>query len=181
MNNLLMEQIARHILANLGVLPVSFIDYQKIQSLTTKDFLLNQKLMFKNADGDVIKNSVYGCQITIEQKELKILVGDCSQDKDVPEFCVVSQLTGYPGYGLYMVCDPNLDSEALIAVTVNDKDWMPCTTFLQATFLAAMEQLKDLGLGWVKCTNYQKHYDILLSMIKFHTVYCEAQDEGQEV
>jgi hypothetical protein len=180
MNRQLTEQIARHILANLGVISVSFMDYEKSQSLHTKDFLLEQKLLFKNEQDQIIKNPIYGCQITVEQKQFKILLGDCSQDKNVPEFCLVVQLTGLPAYGLYMVCDPSLDSEAVIAVSINDKDWMPCSTFLQATFLAAMEQLKDTGLGWVKCTNYQKHYEMLSSLIKFHTAYWEVENEGQE-
>jgi len=180
MNQILTEQIARHILANLGVLPASFVDYQKSQSLTTKDFLLNQKILFKNENGDIVKNPVYGCQVTIEQRNFTILVGDCSQEQNVPEFCVVVQFAGNPGYGLYMVCDPELDSESLIAVTVDEKNWMPCSTFLQATFLAAMEQLKDLGLSWGKCIDYQKQYDMLLSMVKFHVAYSEVRDEGQE-
>lgn len=181
MNTVLMENITQHILANLGVLPLSFIDMKHTQSLMDKEFLLNQKLAFKNEDGKFIYNNIYGCQVIVGQKEFKILLGDCSQDKATPEFCVVVQLTGNPAYGLYLVCDPSLDNEALIAVSVNDKEWMPCNTFLQATFLAAMEQLKDLGLGWIKCNNYRQHYDILLSMIKFHTAYYEVKNEGQEV
>lgn len=180
MNQMLTEQIARHILTNLGVIPSSSFDSDKSRSLTTQDFLLNQKILFKNEKGDVVKNSVYGCQVFIEQRAFTILVGDCSQEENIPEFCVAVQFTGNPGYGLYMICDPNLDGEALIAVTVDEKNWMPCTTFLQATFLAAMEQLKDLGLSWEKCTNYQKNYEMLLSMVNFHAIYWEAQNAGQE-
>jgi hypothetical protein len=180
MNPVLMEHIARHVLVNFGVVPSSFIDYTHSSSLSSKEFVLEQKLLFKNESGDVVKNDIYGCQVSVEQKEFKILLGDCSQDPSVPEFCLTVQFTDNPTYGLYLVCDPSVDSEALIAVTVNDKDWMPCSTFLQATFLAAMEQLKDIGLGWSKCTNYQKSYETLLTMINFHTAYSEVEDEGQE-
>jgi hypothetical protein len=178
MNRALTEQIARHILINFGVLPSNFTHPKQIRSLASKEFLLEQKLLFKNEAGEMTKNSIYGCQVKIDQKEFKILLGDCSQEKDVPEFCLVVQLTGSPAYGLYMICDPELDSESLIAVTINDKNWMPCDTFLQATFLAAMEQLKDIGLGWSKCTNYQKQYELLLSMIKFHVAVNEMEDEA---
>jgi hypothetical protein len=181
MNEQLTEQIARHILASLGVLPVSFIDYDTSRSLNTKDFLLQQRLLFKNEKQQVVKNAIYGCQMIVGQKQFKIVLGDCSQEEGVPEFCLIAQLTGLPAYGLYMICDPSLDSEAIIAASVNDKDWMPCSTFLQATFLAAMEQLKDTGLGWVKCTDYQKHYQMLLSLIQFHTAYYEVKNEGQEI
>lgn len=178
MNKVLMEQITRHILASLGVIPSSFIDYNKSRALVTKEFLLDQKLVFKNEGGDLVKNPIYGCQVAIEKKDFKILLGDCSQDKNTPEYCLVTKLTDNPAYGLYLVNEESMDSEALIAVTINDKDWMPCTTFLQATFLAAMEQLKDIGMGWNKCTNYQSHYNMLLSMINFHTAYSGDGNEG---
>lgn len=175
MNKILMEHIARHILSGLGVVSSTF---SHSQTMISKEFLLDQKLLFKNESGDAVKNPIYGCQINIEQKEFKILLGVCSQDNKIPEYCLVIQFTGNPGYGLYMVCDSSVESEALIAVTINEKDWMPCSTFLQATFLAAMEQLRDVGLGWNKCTNYQKQYEMLLSMVKFHAAYCEVEDEG---
>src|ERR1700677_2657112 len=130
MNQVLMEQIVSHIFVNLGVMPSSSFDELKSFSLITKEFLLKQKILFKNDDGNIVKNPVYGCQASIQQKDFIILVADCSQDKETPEFCVVSQLTGYPTYGLYMVCNPNLDSEALLAVSVDDGNWMPCSTFL---------------------------------------------------
>jgi hypothetical protein len=177
-NQALTEQIARHILANLGVIPAPFINSNHIRSLASKEFVLTPRLIFKGGDDSFVKNYVYGCQVSIDQKEFKIMLGDCSQDKQIPEYCLVIQLTGQPAYGLYLICDPEVDNEALITVSVNDKDWMPCTTFLQATFLAAMEQLKDIGLGWSKCTNYQKHYEMLLSMIKFHNSFYEAEHEG---
>jgi hypothetical protein len=180
MNVILMEHIVRHILSNFGVVPSSFIDYTQTRSLHSKEFMLEQKLLFRGESGDIIRNPVYGCQVAVDQKEFKILLGDCSQDSEIPEFCLIVQFTDNPSYGVYLVCDPSVDSEALIAVSINEKDWMPCNTFLQATFLAAMEQLKDIGLGWSKCTDYQKNYETLLTMINFHNAYCEVDNEGQE-
>jgi hypothetical protein len=177
MNKPLMEEIAKHILAGIGVLPANHIDNNQIKSLMSKDFLLDNKIVFKADDGNYIKNSVYGCQINIEQKDFRILLGDCTQDKNIPEFCLLIQLDSSPAYGLYLVCDPSIDSEVLIAATVNNQHWIPCSTFLQATFLVAMERLKDLGLVWSKCTNYKQHYELMVSLITFHTAYQE-QYEG---
>lgn len=180
MNPVLMEHIVRHVLSNFGVVPSVFIDYDHTRSLNSKDFMLEQKLLFRSDDGNIIKNPIYGCQVEVEQKQFKILLGDCSQDPETPEFCLIVQFTDNPSYGLYLVCDPSVDGESLLTVSVNDRDWMPCNTFLQATFLAAMEQLKDIGLGWGKCTDYQKSYETLLTMINFHTAYYEVEHEGQE-
>ena len=174
MNQALTEQIAKHILTGLGVIP----SHNVHQSLIDKEFLLEQKLHFKNEGASIVKNSIYACQITIDQKDFKIILGDCSQEKGFPEYCLVIQFKGNPAYGLYFILESHdSDGEALIAVSVNDKDWMPCNTFLQATFLSAMEQLKDLGIGWIKCSNYKKEYDMLLSMINFHSAY-EVENEG---
>lgn len=180
MNHPLTEEIVKHIFAGLGIIPSLLLNPTTTHSLISKDFLLDRKLMFSGDGTGIVQNNLYGCQILIEGKEFKILLGDCTQDKEIPEFVVLAQLSGNPVYGLYLVCNPEVDSEAMIAVSVNEQNWMPCSVFLQATFLAAMEHLKDTNLGWGKCTNYQRHYELLLSVVNFHQVYCEAEYEGQE-
>ncbi len=76
--------------------------------------------------------------------------------------------------------DEEIDSEALIAVSSDKKHWMPCSTYLQATFLAGMEQVRDSGFAWTKCSEYKEQYQQLLSFIKFHHNFYEVTDEGQE-
>lgn len=174
MNKALMEQITKHIMMGFGVIPS--LDEQHFRSIIDKEFLLPHKLIFKSEEGLVVNNKVYGAQLNIGEKEFKIMLGDCSQDKNIPEYCLVIKLTGNPAYGAYMVCAPDLESESLLAVTINDKDWLPCDTFLQATFLAAMEQLKDIGFSWSKCTNAQKHYELMVSMIQFHANYEDVNE-----
>lgn len=178
MNIPLTEQITVHIFAGLGL--VSIPSIQHVQSIVDKKFKLQDKKINFSSGSQQIQRSVYAAQIKLSNKEFKIMVGDCSQDSETPEFCAVVQLTGLPAYGLYMICDPDADPEALIAVSMNNKDWMPCTTFLQATLLAAMEHLHDVGMGWGKPTQYQEMYDTLLTMIKFHSDYYEESNEGQE-
>lgn len=182
MNPILMENIVEHIFANLGLIAVPYIDHRHTRSLINKEYRLLDKQLTFGIDTDTVHRPVYACQVTLANKTFKVMVGDCSQDSKSPEYCVVIQLTDMPAYGMYLVCSHELDKEALIAVTINDKDWMPCSTFLQATCLAAMEQLRDIGMGWSKCVNYNKHYDTLLSMIQFHNSYYEeVTNEGQEI
>lgn len=179
MDLVLMEHIVRHIYEGLGLLPAVYLDPFRTQSLATKDFKLHdKKLVFQDGDR-VLHRPIYACQISLGGKDFKIMAGDCSQG-DVPEFCVVIQLTDMPAYGMYLICDPTLDREALIAVSLDNQHWMPCSTFLQATLLAAMEQLKDVAIGWIKCTKYQNQYEQLLSMINFHISYYEVERAGQE-
>lgn len=184
MNQKLTEEIAYHVIANLGALPSSFVDQDQTRSLLNKEFLLLQKLTFETADGETLRRNVYGCQIAVtSSKELKLLIADCSQEKDIPEFCLLIQLKDAPAFGVYFLIDQTLDfpeKEALIAVNTDKKHWIPCTTYLQATFLAGMEQLRDMNFGWGKCQAHQELYEQLLSFIKFHNTYYGVTDEREE-
>ena len=183
MNYELMENIIRHVMAKLVIIPSSFIDIDidKSKSLLSKDFLLKEKLTFEGDNG-AISNNIWGCQISSQQQEIKILVGDCSIDEK--EYCLLVQLKDAPAYGLYIVNNYTkhtpFDSEPMIAVSINNKDWMECSTYLQATFLAGMEQIKDLGLSWNKCSNYSEHYKLMLDFIKFHNEFYEDFYARQE-
>jgi hypothetical protein len=185
MNQQLTEQIAYHVLANLGALPAPFINKETTKSLLDKQFMLPERITFE-VDGETVKKNIFGCQVTVaDGKDFKMLIIDCTQEKELPEFCLLINLKDAPCYGVYFVysglVDEAVDSEALIAVSTDKQHWMPCSTYLQATFLAGMEQIRDIPMGWAKCANYQEQYQQLLSFIKFHHNYYEATDEGQEV
>ncbi len=171
MNTRLLEQIVRNILENFKVIPSEFVSDEKTKSLMTNEFLLKDTLSFE-VDGVNRTNKIWGCQIFYSESEFKILLGDCSQEDDIPEFCLIFQLKGTPAYGVYLVyndlVDKEVPSDPLIACSLNETDWLECNTYLQATFLAGMENLKELGLAWKKCTNYRTQFEMMKSFIKFH-------------
>jgi hypothetical protein len=181
MNRNLTEQIALHVLANLGVVSANFVNKEATQSIINKSYLLPEKISFED-NGQIVRKNIYGCQVSIaDSKELRLLLADCTQDKEFPEFALLVQLKDAPAFGIYMIIsNDQMDSEVLIAVSADKQNWMPCSVYLQATFLAGMEQLRDVGFGWTKATNYSEHHQQLLSFIKFHhNIYQEA-NEGQE-
>lgn len=184
MNRILTETIVRHVLANLAVIPSDFVNIDKSKSLMSKEFLLPEKLMFEAEDGGSVRGKVWGCQISVQQQELKMMIGDCTTEEELPEFCLIIQLKDAPAYGVYLVYNDfvgdQVGSEALIACTLDGKAWMQCQTYLQATFLAGMEQMKDIGLAWNKCSNYKEQFNMLLSFIEFHNTVYEVKNEGQE-
>lgn len=184
MNRQLSEHIIYHILANLGVVSADFINRDATMPIIDKQFLLPERLSFE-VDGDTIRKNIYGCQVNVSDgKELKLLLADCAQDRELPEYCLLVQLKDAPAFGVYLIvtslAKEPVDSEALIAVSSDGEHWMPCSTYLQATFLAGMEQLKDVGFGWSKATSYGKLHQQLLSFVKFHHNFYGAMDEGQE-
>lgn len=163
MNAALSTAIIQHILSQLGVMSSSYVDMKKTKSILDKEFVLPEKLSFQ--EEEVIKRDIWGCQLSSGQHEVKILIGDCSQD-GIQEYCAVIQLKDTPAYGLYLVGDPG--TLPLIAVAISEVGWMSCTTFLQATFLAGMEQVKETCLTWSKCSDYKSLYGLMLSLIKYH-------------
>jgi hypothetical protein len=184
MNNKLTEQIAYHIFANLGVLPADFINQEMTKPINDKSYMLPEKVSFE-IEGQLLRNNIYACQVTVaDSKELRLMLADCTQEKEYPEFALMVQLKDSPTFGVYMIYTKNVeekvDPETLIAVSTDKGNWMPCSTYLQATFLAGMEQIRDLGFGWAKSTKYFEMHQQLLSFIKFHQNIYWEDNEGQE-
>lgn len=172
MNYILTENIIKHIMSQFGIMPSKFVDMKKTKPLLDKEFLLVEKLSFQGESGEISKNDIWGCELSSAgQQEIKILLGKCSQDKEPIEYCLIVHLKDAPTYGLYLIYDDV--SEPLIAVSANETGWLPCSTFLQATFLAGMEQIKESYLIWNKCTDYKLLYDMMLSLIKYHNIMYE--------
>lgn len=175
MNKKLLQEIIRHIFFNFAITSPELINFKKVKSLKSSEFFLEKKQIYDDND-----NNLWGCQISYESNEFKILLMDCSQDKDINEYALLISIKNSPTYGLYIIDSDQVDDEPLIACSINNKDWMECNTYLQATFLAGMEQIKDLGFDWTKIKDYDKNYECLLSFINFHNNVYEVINEGQE-
>lgn len=185
MNRVLLSEIVKHIYSNFGLLGSKYVDIQRTQSLNSKEFLLPEKMSFRDGEGKTVQNKIWGCQISVDQSEIKIMAADCGIDPEIPEYCVLVQLKNSPAYCMYFVYSDHLpvedqvDEEALLAVNINDKEWMECGTYLQGTFLAGVEQIRDVGMTWNKCSNYQDQIETMKSFMKFHTyMYSNAWDEA---
>lgn len=178
MNKVLTEQIIKHIFYNLAILSSSTINLDKTKSLMSKDFLILEKVPFETNIPN-INNNIWACQVYTDKHEIKFLLGDCRQEKNVSEFCLLVELKDAPIYGLYLVENKdNISSDPLIACSMDGIDWMECKTFLQATFLAGMEQIRELGLTWKKCPDYQAQYNSMITFIKFYNAIYERPNEG---
>ena len=182
MNPNLRAEIVKHIFANFGVIPSKYVS-DKTRSLINKEYLLSEKVTFKD-EGGVIENRVWGCQLSSDIQEVKILLADCTQEEQSPEYCLLVQLKNTPAYGVYLIFNESfgdqINSACMIAYSLDSTSWSECGTFLQATFLGGMEQIRETGFAWNKVTNYQEQYKSLVSFIKYHSSIYEAEYEGQE-
>ena len=175
MNKKLTEQIAFHIFAKFGIMNADFIDKSKTGSLIDDHYLLPETISFKLDDGNLITNKVFGCQMTVSGSEFKILLADCTKEKDVPEFCLYSQLKGSPAFAIYLILNSN--HEVLIGTSTDKDHWIPCNTYLQALFLAGMENVKDIALNWTACKSYADQYKQMISFIQFHDQFFEEYNQ----
>ena len=173
MNLILREEIVKHIFSNFGIISSNHVNLNNSHSLLSKEFCLKDIISFENGNTP-LNNKVWGCQTTIQNKEIKILLADCSID-NIKEYALFIQMKDQPSYGLYFVERLN---EGLIAISTSGKEWLECSTYLQATFLAAMESVKDLSLQWNICKDYSTQFGSLLSFIRFHSDLFGDFNEG---
>lgn len=180
MNLDLRESIVKHIMANLAIIPSTFVNLDKSRSLQSKDFLLSNTISYLNFNNETLHKKVWGCQTSFNKQEVKLLLTDCSLDSQVQEYAMTISFTGQPTYGLYLLFTEQeiLNAEALIAVSLNGKDWLECTTYMQATFLTGMEGLKDFGLPFQKSNVQKEEFNSLISFINFHSQLYGDSNEG---
>lgn len=179
MNKVLLNEIIKHIFSGFYIFSE---DNNKFKSLRSKDFLLKEKVSFQDESGKEITNNVWGIELSIQGADLKILLSDCSITKSkegLLEYCMLLKLKDNPAYGLYFTKSQSGDSSEnypLIAVSSDSSNWMTCNTYLQATLLAAMENVKDYAYSWNTCKDYKTHYDLMLSFIKYYNNYYGEDD-----
>jgi hypothetical protein len=183
MNTNLTYEIAKHILASLCVVKADFVNQAKAISIMDPYYLLKEKLAF-NFDGEIVSNNVYGCQTNIGDKEFRMILADCTIDKETPEHCLFVELQDSPSYCVFF--SEHAKDDTLIATNMTKKFWLPCPIDLQGTFLASMECIKSLAHIWSRCTKYTDQYKRLQSFIEYHDEYCSDEqeavpNEGQEI
>ena len=183
MNKPLMQEIINHIFSGFSILSSNYFDNTKFKSLKSEKFLLAEKIFFEDDSGKSLKNNIWGIQFTIENNFFKVLLADCSVEKETAEYAMVVSLKDSPSYGLYSAYSLDnshqIDSCPMIAVSVDKQNWMRCNTYLQATFLAGMENVKELTYAPSYLSDYKKEHELLLSFIKYHSlIYGDDDIEG---
>jgi hypothetical protein len=183
MNKKLTEQIINQVFSNLLIINSNEFNQKKYRSIVSDEFLLDMKISFQDESGIEIKNNIWGVQLVIEEQPLKMLLANCSIEPNILEYSLIVSLKDTPAYGLYSAYSVNNDSteqHALIALSADRQNWIKCNTYLQATFLAGMENLKDIPFSMSKVTNYSEEHNLLLSFINYHNFIFGEPDEGQE-
>lgn len=167
MNHRLTQQIVKHVFSNLKIINSDLVKQDSL-SIIDKEFLLPETINFEDDDGcGIIENHLWGCQFPVENKNLKILVCDASVD-EVQEFATIIHLSDTPTYGLYLDTSDEWGIDSMIACSVSGQEWAKCSTYLEATFLAAMEQLKHHVVFPTLCQEYREEYKAVLTFLEHY-------------
>lgn len=177
MNYILMEQIIRHVMANLSIISTPYV-FNTGKNLRSIEYLSSRKMKFE-IDDSIIDHNVYAVETFADSKKLKIILADCSTIKSsILEFALIVSVEDMPTYGLYLIfndLDKKINPEPMIAVSLNNEDFMECNTYLQNTFCAGMEELRDLGFNWVKHEITDEDFKVLANFIDFHDEFYEEK------
>lgn len=157
MNKDLTNQIVKHIFSNLGILE------ERVATLISDDFLTDLKIEYENINEKLSTANIWATEAIANGVKIQLMASAFHMDND--EFAIVIEIENCPTYGCYLENCKNMNS--LIAFSVKNNAWIPTDIFTQATFLAGMEQLKDLTAEFSVCKNTKSLYEKLISFVNF--------------
>jgi len=132
MNKSLEEEIVNHILKNFGFNNKLIHNYL----IDNNHLLMSDMDLFEDNE---YKSPLWGLSATISDIKFNIFHGMiCDVDGNIS--IIIVNIDNLPTYGIYD------GEEKLIYCKTLESDWMKCSTYLQGTFLAGMEQVKELGI-----------------------------------
>ncbi len=157
----LTNTILEHIFTNLG-----FMDQRKNSLLSTK-LLTDFKITFED-NGTESHNEVYVCETAITQAKITIAGTYFSLDDHEKDMAIVVKIENCPTYGCYLSQDKDGVHNGLLSFLLKNDAWIAANTFMQASFLAGMEQLRDIINPFNVCQDPKDIYEALISFLKYH-------------
>ncbi len=170
MQSNLTNEILGHIFTNLGLMA------PRKTSLKNDYFLLSETIDLEENDKDKCL-PIWGAQVPVAEGKFNLLLTEMKDHPGEQEYFLVSKMEDCPIYGCYIllestVVDKNVPKHGEILFSLKDNAWLPTDTFLQATFLAGMEQLKELITPWQPTTDLY-----LMSSLKTFTDHIFSSEE----
>lgn len=159
----LTNTIVEHIFHNLG-----FLD-TRTNSLISEMLLTEYTITYDDEDKEH-KLPVYACETRINQSQIVMAGVVFPAEGTHQEMAVVIHTQDCPIYGCYLWYEGGsqpIESEGQILMSLKDNTWMDTTTFVQASFLAGMEHLKDLRQTFTICKDAKPIYQTLVAFIKY--------------
>lgn len=157
----LKNAICEHILSDFGI-------NSNKNKIISDNYKSSAFIKFED-DGKVVKRNIYAIKSNVENRSIKVYIVDMSLE--VKEYSLIIEVDDLPIYGINyyrnFYQDNYSDIFSKIATSLDKKTWIECNTFLQATFLAGMENIKNLNVSWEKLDITKNEEEILHSFIEY--------------
>jgi len=134
----LTHEIAAYILEGFGI-------NSNKKSIKTDEYKTSSVIKFEYKD-NIIERNIYSIKSIADDREIKIYFLDISSS-DVEEYAFIIGIDKLPIYGIYFYEEGD-DIRSSICTSADKQNWLECNIFLQATFLAGMESIKELNFVW---------------------------------
>lgn len=163
---MLVNHILEYIYNNFGICN-DFVS----TSIVSEKYLLTKKIKFEGVDGNEWSAKMYGAEIVIDKLRFRILCGDFSSEEK--EYALIVKLDNCPSYGCYLIYNSDLSEisgpqAGLLAFSIKENEWLASNVYIQATFLAGMEQLRDVSASWQSLSNYQDMIENMKSYVRHY-------------
>jgi hypothetical protein len=150
-HHILTDEIVKYVFANLGI--------TEVRKVSVKDnmFKSDKTISFiEDSDNPPRTVPVFACRTKVGDKKLEIV----SVVLTPSESAVLVRLEGCPMYGAYFWM-----GDGRIGVCIKDH-WVKASMFVQASFLAGMEQLKEVGYPFEPMKKFDDMYDALKKFLE---------------
>ena len=164
---ILTNAILEYIFLNLGMMD------ERNNSILSSKLLTDKTITFDDA-GKEQQYHVYACQTSIGQSKITMAGTKLNYDDNTKDMVVVVKMEDCPIYGCYISQNNKTVEDGIIAFSIKNNVWLSASVFIQASFLAGMEQLKDVIIPFDVCNKPQEIYDILVSFLKYRDTLNEG-------
>lgn len=111
-------------------------------------FKLKEKFTCTNLNSDKVEASVWAIEGQIGSEKFYSLLCEIDKVRDFSEYILLSKLEDSPTYGSYLCIEDDEPTQSVLSYSPKESIWLPTNVYLQATYLAGMESLKDVLVEW---------------------------------
>lgn len=158
MNEKLTNTIVEHIFNNLGIINQNLIK----NSIINDAFKIDQKINYFNENNEDKIANVYCCETTVNKSKFYLMATIFDDD-----LFLISKLEDCPAYGCFGSIENKELKDSFIVCNLGDKSWIPTTIFIKATFLAGMEQLREVNRPFLRSESYNDYFKLLKEFIDY--------------
>jgi hypothetical protein len=139
-------------------------------------FKLNKDFEFVNLHGAQSAAPVWAIEGKLGSNNFQITLSELMVSEDCQEYFLLSKFEDSPTYCSYLCVEDNEPTQSNLCYSPKPDVWIPTNVYLQATYLAGMESLRDVLVEWNSLSNSSEIFTDLLS---FYQKIIDSNEEDE--